>query len=402
MKLDRFTCSADFERTARRILPRMFYDYVNSGAWTESTYRQNTLALRALPFVQRVCVDISRRRTESTMVGTPVAMPMAIAPTGLAGMLWPDGEIAGCRAAQEFGIPFTLSTMSICSIEDVAQACRAPFWFQLYVMKDRGFSNALIDRAREAGCTALIVTLDLQLYGQRNKDIKNGLTVPIRPTIGNLLNCAAKPRWLWRMRRARHRSFGNIVGHVRGVDSLDALTKWTYDQYDATLTWADIEAIRHRWHGKLVLKGITNPVDAKMASALGVDAIVVSNHGGRQLDGAPASIAALVDVVAAAGGQTEIWVDGGIRSGQDVLRARALGARGVLLGRAFLYVLAVAGQAGVRKLLQLMQNELSTTMGFCGQTDIDRIDSSVLVDGGVPYLRRDLAAAVAAAESDSE
>ena len=348
----------------------MFYDYVDSGSWTEGTYRRNESDFHAIELRQRVAVDIANRSTRTTMAGIDVAMPVALAPTGLAGMQCADGEILAARAAQDFGVPFTLSTMSICSIEDVAESTTSPFWFQLYMMKDRDFIERLIERAREARCSALMLTLDLQILGQRHKDIKNGLSAPPRPTLSNLVDLMTKPRWCSGMLGTRRRSFGNIVGHVKGVSDTSSLMAWTSQQFDPTLTWNDVEWVKKRWGGKLILKGILDPMDARHAAMTGADALVVSNHGGRQLDGARSSISALPEIVDAVGSDIEIWMDGGVRSGQDVLKAVALGARGTLIGRPFLYGLGAMGQAGVRKCLDLIRNELDLTMALCGHTDV--------------------------------
>ena len=383
--LAHITCIEDLRQLAQRRVPRMFYDYVDTGSYTESTYRANEADLQRIRLRQRVAINLSGRSTRSTMVGQTVAMPVALAPTGLTGMQHADGEILAARAAQAFGVPFTLSTMSICSMEDVAaHTGRHPFWFQLYVMRDRDFVGRLIDRAKAAGCSALQLTLDLQLQGQRHKDIKNGLSVPVRPTLANLLNLASKPRWCRAMLGTPRRTFGNIIGHVQGVDSLSSLGAWTAAQFDPTLNWNDVEWIKRRWGGKLVLKGIMDAEDARLAVATGADAIIVSNHGGRQLDGAPSTIEALPAIVQAVGQQTEVWMDGGIRSGQDVLKALAVGARGTLIGRSFLYGLGAAGQAGVMRALELIHKELDTTMAFCGHTDIRTVDASVLWPGSYP------------------
>ncbi|NNM61796.1 MAG: alpha-hydroxy-acid oxidizing protein [Steroidobacteraceae bacterium] len=373
------TCNEDLRVLARRRVPRMFYDYVDSGSWTEGTYRANENELKRLKLRQRVALDIERRSLRTQMIGQDVAMPVAIAPTGLTGMQHADGEILAARAAEKFGIPFTLSTMSICSIEDVAAQTHAPFWFQLYVMRDRDFIERLIDRAKLAGCSALMLTLDLQILGQRHKDLKNGLSAPPRPTLRNLLNLATKPRWCLGMLGTRRRTFGNIVGHARGVDDMDSLSAWTAEQFDPRLSWSDVEWIKRRWGGKLILKGIMDPADARLAADSGADALVVSNHGGRQLDGAPSSIEALPAVADAVGSRIEVWMDGGIRSGQDVLKAVARGARGTLIGRAFLYGLGALGEAGVTKSLELIRNELDLSMAFCGHTDIRAVDGAVLI-----------------------
>lgn len=377
--LSKITCIEDLRRVAQRRVPRMFYDYADSGSYTESTYRANESDFQRMLLRQRVAVNLSNRSTRTTMIGQSVAMPVAIAPTGLTGMQWADGEILGARAAKAFGVPFTLSTMSICSLEDVAQHTDGhPFWFQVYVMRDRDFVERLIDRAKAAHCSALQITLDLQILGQRHKDIKNGLSAPPKPTVANLLNLATKPRWCWGMAQTPRRSFGNIVGHAKGVGDLSSLSSWTAEQFDPELNWGDVEWIKKRWGGKLIIKGIMDAEDARLAVESGADALVVSNHGGRQLDGAPSSIAALPAIVQAVGRDIEVWMDGGIRSGQDVLKARALGARGTLIGRSFLYGLGAYGQAGVTKALHLIQRELDITMAFCGRTHIDDVDASVL------------------------
>lgn len=381
--LSKVTCTEDFRRLAQRRVPRMFYDYADSGSWTESTYRANETDFQSLKFRQRVAIDIEHRSLRSTMVGQDVSMPVAIAPTGLTGMQYADGEILGARAAEKFGIPFTLSTMSICSIEDVAAHTQQPFWFQLYVMRDRDYIGRLIDRAKAANCSALVVTLDLQVLGQRHKDIRNGLSTPPKPTLANLLNLATKPSWCMHMLGTPRRSFGNIVGHAKGVKDLSSLASWTAEQFDPTLSWDDIAWIKNRWGGKLILKGIMDARDARLAVDSGANALVVSNHGGRQLDGAPSSISALPHIVDAVGDKIEVWMDGGIRSGQDVLKAIALGAKGTMIGRSFLYALGAKGEAGVLRSLQLMANELDVTMGFCGHTDIRHIDRSILLNGTI-------------------
>ncbi|MGB3705625.1 MAG: alpha-hydroxy acid oxidase [Castellaniella sp.] len=378
--LNKITCVEDFRRVARRRVPRMFYDYMDSGSWTESTYRANEADLQALKFRQRVAVDIARRSLRARLLGEDVTMPLALAPTGLTGMQRADGEILAARAAERYGVPFTLSTMSICSIEDVAARTSRPFWFQLYVMRDREFIGRLIDRARAARCSALMVTLDLQVMGQRHKDIKNGLSTPPRPTLANLANLALKPHWCLEMLRTPRRTFGNIVGHAKGVADMRSLASWTAEQFDATLNWGDLAWIKERWGGKLIVKGILDAQDARHAVDAGADALVVSNHGGRQLDGAPSSIAALPAIAHAVGDRIEVLMDGGVRSGQDTLRALALGARGVLVGRAFLYALAAYGEAGVQRCLELMANELDVTMAFCGRTRVQDVDRRVLVN----------------------
>ncbi|RCX10260.1 alpha-hydroxy acid oxidase [Extensimonas vulgaris] len=383
--LSKITCIEDLRRIARRRVPRMFYDYADSGSYTESTYRANEADFQRILLRQRVAVNLEGRSTRSTMLGEPVAMPVALAPTGLTGMQHADGEVLAARAAKAFGVPFTLSTMSICSLEDVAEHTgRHPFWFQLYVMRDRDFIERLIERARAANCSALVLTLDLQILGQRHKDIKNGLSTPPKPTLANLLNLATKPRWCLGMLGTRRRSFGNIVGHAKGVGDMGSLAAWTAEQFDPRLNWADVEWIKKRWGGKLVLKGIMDAEDARLAAQSGADALIVSNHGGRQLDGAPSSIQALPAIADAVGQSIEVWMDGGIRSGQDVLKARALGARGTLIGRSFLYGLGAFGEAGVRRALEIIQKELDITMAFCGRTQIDQVDRSILLPGTYP------------------
>ena len=373
------TCVEDLRRLAQARVPRMFYDYADSGSWTESTYRANEDDFRRLKLRQRVAVDMDGRSTATTMIGQPVAMPVAIAPTGLTGMQHADGEILAARAAEKFGVPFTLSTMSICSIEDVAAATTKPFWFQLYVMRDRAFVERLIDRAKAAGCSALVLTLDLQILGQRHKDLKNGLSAPPKLTLPNLLDMMTKPRWCLGMLGTPRRGFGNIIGHVEGVDDMGSLGQWTAQQFDPRLSWADVEWIKKRWGGPLILKGVMEPEDARLAAGSGADALVVSNHGGRQLDGAPSSIEALPAIAEAVGRDIEVWMDGGIRCGQDVLKARALGARGTMIGRAFLYGLGAMGEAGVTKALEILHRELDLTMAFCGHTTIDTVDARILV-----------------------
>jgi len=363
----------------QRRAPRMFYDYCDSGSWTEGTYRANESDFKQIKLRQRVAVDIEKRSVATTMIGRTVAMPVALAPVGMTGMQCADGEIKAARAAQAFGVPFTLSTMSICSIEDVAEAVGEPFWFQLYVMRDRAFSGRLIDRAKAAGCDALVVTLDLQVLGQRHKDIKNGLSAPPKLTIPNILNMMTKPAWCMEMLGTKRREFRNIVGHVEGVENMASLSAWTAEQFDPSLSWDDLKWIKDRWGGKIILKGILDAEDAELAVKSGADALVVSNHGGRQLDGAPSSIAALPAIAAAVGDRIEVWMDGGIRSGQDVLKAVALGARGVLIGRAFVYGLGAMGEAGVLRALEIIRKELDISMAFCGRTDIRQVDRSILL-----------------------
>ena len=374
----------DLRRLAQSRVPRMFYDYADSGSWTESTYQANENDFQKIKFRQRVAVNMEGRSTASEMIGQPVAMPVAIAPTGLTGMQHADGEILAARAARRFGIPFTLSTMSICSIEDVAQHAGPGFWFQLYVMRDRGFIERLIDRAKKAGCSALVLTLDLQILGQRHKDLKNGLSAPPKLTLANLINMASKPRWCMGMLGTSRRQFGNIVGHVSGVDNMGSLSEWTAKQFDPALNWGDVEWIKRQWGGKLILKGIQDVEDAQRAVDSGADALIVSNHGGRQLDGAQSSIEALPAIVKAVGQHIEVHMDGGVRSGQDVLRALALGAKGAYIGRAFLYGLGAMGEAGVTKALEIIHKELDLSMAFCGRTQIAQVDESILLPGTFP------------------
>jgi L-lactate dehydrogenase (cytochrome) len=378
------TTIEDLRQLAEKRVPRMFYDYADSGSWTEGTYRANESDFQAIKLRQRVAVNMEDRSTASTMVGVPVAMPVAIAPVGLTGMQHADGEIHAARAAEKFGIPFTLSTMSICSIEDIAKNTTRPFWFQLYMMRDRDAMAAMIERCKVAQCSALVLTLDLQVIGQRHKDLKNGLTAPPRPTLRNLINLAGKPRWLLGMAGTRRHSFGNLVGHVKGVSDMSSLAAWTNEQFDPRLSWPDVEWVKKQWGGKLILKGIMEVEDAELAAQSGADAIVVSNHGGRQLDGAPSSIHALPAIVEAVGQRMEVWMDGGIRSGQDVLKAWALGARGTMIGRAMVYGLGAMGEAGVTKALQIIHKELDVTMAFCGHTQITTVDQRILRPGSYP------------------
>jgi L-lactate dehydrogenase (cytochrome) len=375
----------DLRVLAQKRVPRMFYDYADSGSWTESTYRANSADFQTIKLRQRVAVNMENRSTATTMIGQKVAMPVAIAPTGLTGMQHADGEIKAARAAKKFGIPFTLSTMSICSIEDVAKETGGhPFWFQLYVMKDRDYIERLIDRAKAAKCSALVLTLDLQIIGQRHKDLKNGLSAPPKLTIANIINMMTKPRWGLGMLGTRRHGFGNIVGHVKGVENMGSLSEWTAKQFDPALNWGDVEWIKKRWGGKLIIKGIQDVEDARLAVNSGADALIVSNHGGRQLDGAQSSIHALPPIVDAVGKDIEVHMDGGIRSGQDVLKARALGAQGTYIGRAFLYGLGAMGQEGVTKALEIIHKELDLTMAFCGHTQMDTVNKSILLPGTYP------------------
>ena len=372
-------CIDDLKKLHERRVPRMFYDYCESGSWTESTFNANESDLQAIKFRQRVAIDVSTRSTAMKMLGEDVTMPVALAPTGLTGMQHADGEILAAQAAETFGVHFTLSTMSICSIEDVAANTTKPFWFQLYVMRDRQFIRNLVERARAANCSALMITLDLQIMGQRHKDVKNGLSAPPKPTLKNLMNLATKPGWCLGMLGTKRRQFRNIVGHVEGVKDMSSLGEWTANQFDPSLSWDDVREIRKQWGGKIIIKGILDVEDAKQAVNVGADAIVVSNHGGRQLDGAPSSIAALPAIVDAIGDKCEIWMDGGIRTGQDVLRAIALGAKGTLIGRAFLYGLGAGGRDGVTKVLEILHKELDLTMALCGRSNLSEVDDDILV-----------------------
>ena len=378
------TCIEDLRQLAEKRVPRMFYDYADSGSWTETTYRANESDFKAIKLRQRVAVNMENRSTAVKMIGQSAAMPVAIAPVGLTGMQHADGEIHAARAAEKFGIPFTLSTMSICSIEDSAENTSAPFWFQLYMMRDREAMARMIDRCKAAKCSALVLTLDLQVIGQRHKDLKNGLTAPPRPTLANILNLMTKPRWVLGMAGTRRHTFRNLVGHVKGVSDMRSLSAWTNEQFDPRLSWADIAWVKEQWGGKLILKGIMDVEDARLAVQSGADAIVVSNHGGRQLDGAPSSIHALPAIAAEVGLQTEVWMDGGIRSGQDVLKAWALGARGTMIGRAMAYGLGAMGEEGVTKALQILHKELDVTMAFCGHTQLTGVTRDILVPGTFP------------------
>ena len=372
------TTIEDLRQQAQKRVPKMFYDYADSGAWTEQTYRKNESDFDRITLRQRVAVDMSNRTTATKMIGQDVAMPTALAPTGLTGMQHANGEILAAQAAAEFGVPFTLSTMSICSIEDVAKHSQAPFWFQLYVMRDHDFSKRLVARAKAAGCSALMLTLDLQIMGQRHKDLKNGLTAPPRLTLKNIANMATKPRWCMGMLATNRRKFGNIHGHVSGVKDMSSLTSWVADQFDLRLDWDDVKRIKDWWGGKLIIKGILDAEDAQLAAQSGADALIVSNHGGRQLDGADSSIAVLPEIVAAVGKDIEVWMDGGIRSGQDILKAKALGAQGTLIGRSFLYGLGADGKKGVSKTLEILHSELDKTMALCGHRDINNITRDII------------------------
>ena len=388
--LSKITEIEDLRRVAERKVPRMFYDYVDSGSWTETTYRSNETDFDRIKLRQRVLVDMDNRSLATQMIGEEVKMPVAIAPTGFTGMMWADGEIHAARAAEKFGVPFSLSTMSICSIEDIATHTSKPFWFQLYVMRDHEYVANLIQRAKDANCSALILTADLQVLGQRHKDIKNGLSAPPRPTLANIVNLMTKPQWCMNMLGTKRHSFGNIVGHAKGVDDLSSLTAWTEEQFDPRLSWDDVARIKDMWGGKLIIKGIMEPEDAIMAARSGADALVVSNHGGRQLDGALSSISALSDIVQAVHAENsdiEVWLDSGIRSGQDVLKARALGAKGTMIGRAFLYGLGAYGEDGVRRALEIIHKECDLSMAFCGHTDINNVTTDILVKGTYENLK---------------
>jgi L-lactate dehydrogenase (cytochrome) len=372
------TCIEDLRELHRRKVPKAFFDYADRGSYSEQTLRANREDLERIKFRQRILVDVSKRDLSATILGEPAALPLILAPVGLLGMQHGDGEILACRAAQAAGIPFTLSTMSICSIEDVASSVAKPFWFQLYVMKDRGFIKALIERAIAAKCSALVLTVDLQVIGQRHQDIKNGMTVPPEWTLSKLLDFASKPAWVSGVLRGKRRTFGNLMGHLKGTEDITALSVWINSQFDTSLNWKDVEWIRSIWPGKLVLKGILDAEDAREAAKTGAQALVVSNHGGRQLDGAPSSAEMLPKIVDAVGSQMEIMFDGGIRSGQDVMRALALGARSCMIGRAFAHGLGAGGEAGVAKAIDIIRNELSVTMGLCGVNTIAEIDGHVL------------------------
>jgi L-lactate dehydrogenase (cytochrome) len=377
---------ADLYELYRRRVPRMFHDYCETGSYTTGTFVENSTAFAKYKLRQRVARNVDNRSTVSKMVGQTVSMPVALAPVGLTGMQHADGEILACRAAQKFGVPFTLTTMSICSIEDVAAANDKPFWFQLYVMRDRGFSSDLVTRAKAAKCSALILTLDLQLLGQRHKDIRNGLSAPPKLSLSNIANMMTKPRWCLGMLGTKRRQFGNIVGHVKGVGDMASLAQWTHDQFDPTLDWSSVEFIRKQWGGKLVLKGINDVDDALTAASLGADAVIVSNHGGRQLDGAPATVDMLAAIVDAVGDKVEVHFDSGIRTGMDVMKALALGAKGTFIGRSYIYGLGAAGEAGVTRALEILQSELSVTMGLCGERDITKVGRHNIMMPPPPFV----------------
>ena len=377
--MQKITTIEDLRIRYQKNVPKMFYDYTESGSWTQKTLQENSSDFSLLKLRQKVAVDMSNRTTKTKMIGQDVTMPVALAPVGLTGMQSADGEIKAARAAENFGLPYTLSTMSICSIEDVAENTNSPFWFQLYVMKDQAFLEAIIERAKKAKCCALVLTLDLQLLGQRHLDIKNGLSVPLRPTLRNLFDLATKLKWSTQMVRTKRKSFGNIVGHVKGVNNVSSLMEWTANQFDLTLDWNAVAKIKKMWGGKLILKGILDAEDAKKAVQCGVDAIIVSNHGGRQLDGASSSIRILPDILEAVNADVEIHMDGGIRSGQDVLKAIAMGAKGTYIGRSYIYGLGAAGEAGVKKALEIIHKELDMTMALCGHNNINDLSTNNLL-----------------------
>lgn len=379
--LKKITNIEDLRRIARRKVPKMFFDYTRSGSWTENTLRHNSRDFDEIKFRQKILIDMTNRSLETTMVGETVKMPVAIAPTGFTGMMHADGEIHAARAAEKFGVPFCLSTMSICSIEDVAENTEKPFWFQLYVMKDREFMQNLISRAKAAHCSALVLTVDLQVLGQRHRDIKNGLSAPPKPTLLNMLDLALRPEWCLKMLGTQRRTFRNIVGHAKNVSDMSSLSSWTTEQFDPKLSWDDVARIKDLWDGKLIIKGVMTAEDAEKAAQSGADALVVSNHGGRQLDGALSSIKALPEIVSAVGNNIEVWLDSGITSGQDVLKTMALGAKGTMIGKAFLYGLGAYGEDGVRRCLEIIYNEMDITMAFCGHTDIKKVGKEILVPG---------------------
>src|SRR3954470_22171435 len=376
--MKQITCIEDLRQLHKRRVPKAFFDYADRGSYSEETLRANRDDLQQIKFRQRILVDVSKRATSTTILGEPAALPLSLAPVGLLGMQYGDGEIAACRAAQAAGIPFTLSTMSICSIEDVAANVDKPFWFQLYVMKDRGFIKALIERAIAAKCSALVLTVDLQVIGQRHQDIKNGMTVPPEWSLSKLIDFATKPAWVSGVLQGKRRTFGNLAGHLKVSDDITSLSTWINSQFDTSLNWKDIDWIRSIWPGKLILKGILDVEDAEIAAKTGAQAIVVSNHGGRQLDGAPSSIAVLPEIVDSVGAQVEVMFDGGIRTGMDAIRAIALGAKSCMIGRAYAYGLGAGGQEGVAKALDILAKELTTTMGLCGVNRVDEIDEHII------------------------
>ncbi|MEM8774208.1 MAG: alpha-hydroxy acid oxidase [Pseudomonadota bacterium] len=373
------TCIEDLKDIYRRRVPKMFYDYVETGSWTEQTFRENTSDFNEIYLRQRVAVDMSGRNTSSQMIGQDVSMPVALAPVGLTGMQRADGEILAARAAEKFGVPYTLSTMSICSIEDVAEQTSKPFWMQVYTLKDEDFMQRLFDRAKAAKCSAAVITVDLQVLGQRHKDLKNGLSAPPKPTFKNMVNLATKVRWGLEMLRTKRRFFGNIVGHAAGVTDPSSLSSWTAEAFDEALDWDRIRQFRKMWDGPLIIKGIIDPRDAREALNVGADAIIVSNHGGRQLDGALSAIRALPSILDAVGNKIEVHIDSGIRTGQDVLKSLAMGAHGTYLGRAYVYGLGAMGEAGVTKALEVIHKELDLSMAFCGRTDVRTLDRDILM-----------------------
>ena len=372
-------CVEDYRKLAKKRVPKMFYEYADGGSWNEETYRANANDLKDIKFRQRVALDISDRSTKMKLLGQEYSMPVALAPVGLLGMQHADGEIHAAKAAESFGVPFTLSTMSVCSIEEVSDKTEKPFWFQLYVMRDRDFIYRLLDRAKEAKCSALMITVDLQLMGQRHKDIRNGLSTPPKFTFKNMLDLSLKPNWCIKMLRTKNRRFGNIVGHVEGIKDMSSLSEWTTNQFDTRLTWNDIAEIRKKWDGKVILKGIMDPQDAQLALKIGADAIIVSNHGGRQLDETSSTIAALPKILDTVGDKCEVWMDGGLRTGQDILKAIAMGAKGTLIGRAFTFGLGANGEAGVLGALRILQKELDMTMALCGRKNLIEVDQSILL-----------------------
>ena len=369
---------ADLKRLYHRRVPKMFYDYAESGSWSEQTFRENTSDFADIRLRQRIAVDMAGRSTRTQLVGEDVAMPAALAPVGLLGMQSADGEIKAARAAENFGVPFCLSTMSICSIEDVAEHAEKPFWFQVYTLKDDDFMKRLMNRARAVECSAIVITVDLQILGQRHKDLKNGLSAPPKLTVKSIANMMTKVPWGLEMMRTKRRFFGNIVGHASGVSDPSSLSSWTAEAFDHSLDWDRIKQLMDMWGGKVILKGIMEVEDAIKAAELGADAIIVSNHGGRQLDGPVSSIRALEPIVQAVGDKVEIWMDGGVRSGQDVLKAVALGAKGVMLGRSYVYGLGAMGEAGVQSALEVIHRELDLSMAFCGHRDIQTVNREIL------------------------
>ena len=381
--LDNCLTIEDLKGMARRRVPKMFFDYADSGSWTETTYRENESDFRKIKLRQRVAVNLENRTLGTDMLGIPVAMPVALAPTGLTGMQFADGEILAAKAAEKLGVPFTLSTMSICSIEDIAENTNAPFWFQLYVMRDRGFIERLIDRAKAAKCSALVLTMDLQILGQRHKDIRNGLSAPPKFTVKHVWQIATRPQWALGMLGTQRRTFRNLVGHVENAGDLSQLAAWTNSQFDPTLSWKDVGWVKERFGGRIIVKGVLDPEDAKQAVANGADAVIVSNHGGRQLDGAPSSIKVLPEIVDAVGGRTEVYLDGGIRSGQDILKALALGAKSTFIGRAFLYGLGAGGEAGVSRALEILRRELDITLALCGERDVKKVSARNIYHNGL-------------------